>query len=65
MIEVTKLNGQKYWINPHLLELVECNPDTVIKMLSGNKYVILEKAEELQEKIIDYRKKLGININEF
>ena len=35
MIEVTKLNGTRILVNPHLFEIVEETPDTVITLKIG------------------------------
>ena len=40
MIEVTRLNGKKYWVNPHQIESMEVNPDLTLALLSGKKVVI-------------------------
>ncbi len=64
MIQVTRLNGQKYWINPHHIETIECKPDVTLQMLSGKFYVVKEAPEEVLEKIVAYRKKIGIFKNE-
>ena len=37
MIEVTKINGVKILVNPHLVEIVEETPDTVITLTTGKK----------------------------
>ena len=60
MIQVTRLNGTKYWINPHQIETIECNPDVTLQMLSGKYYVIKETPEEILEAIVAYRRKIGI-----
>ena len=39
MISVTKLDGRKYWINPHMIESMEESPDLTITFLSGKKVV--------------------------
>lgn len=59
MIEVTRLNGVKYWVNPHQIECIEQNPDVTLVMLSGKTLVIKEKPEEVLEKIIAYRRKIA------
>ena len=46
MIKVTRLNGSEYWINPHQIEIIECKPDVTI--------------EEVVEKIVAYRKRIGV-----
>jgi flagellar protein FlbD len=59
MIEVTRLNGVKYWVNPHQIECIEQNPDVTLVMLSGKTLIIKEKPEEVLEKIIAYRRKIA------
>lgn len=64
MIQVTRLNGTKYWINPHQIETIECNPDVTLQMLSGKYYVIKETPEKILESIVAYRRKIGVFKNE-
>ena len=60
MIEVARLNGKTYWINPHMIESMEKNPDVTLQMLSGRTIVVKDSPDEIIEKIIAYRKKIGI-----
>ena len=64
MIEVTRLNGKKYWINPHMIEFTEKNPDLTLTMLSGKTVVVKESPEDIISKIVAYRQKIGINTQE-
>lgn len=64
MIEVTRLNGKKFWLNPHLIEFMEETPDTVVTLLTGKKVVVREKAREILEEIILYRRRLMDGGNE-
>ena len=64
MIEVMRLNGKKYWINPHMIESMEQNPDLTLSMLSGKKIIVKNTPEDIIEKIIAYRQKIGINTQE-
>lgn len=64
MIEVMRLDGKKYWVNPHMIESMEANPDLTLTMLSGKKIVLKNQPSEVIEKIIEYRKKIGINSQE-
>lgn len=59
MIGVTRLDGKKYWINPHQIESMECTPDLTISFISGKKVVLKESPEDFIKKIIEYRKQLG------
>lgn len=59
MIEVTRLNGEKYFLNPHQIETMEKTPDTVISLVSGRKLVSKDSIDALIERIIKYRRNLG------
>ena len=59
MIKVTRLNGTEYYINPHQIESIEFRPDTTLLMLSGKYVIIKEKIEEVLDRIVEYRRKIG------
>ena len=64
MIEVTRLDGRTYHVNPHQIEYIESNPDTTLVMLSGKRLVVLEPFEQIQERIVSYRRLIGAFKNE-
>lgn len=64
MIDVIRLDGKKFWINPHMIESMETTPDLTLTMLSGRKIIVRNSPEEITEKIISYRQKLGIDKQE-
>ena len=64
MIAVTQLNGKEYWINPHQIEAIECNPDVTLVMLSGKRVVVREKPADVIERIVAYRRQIGAFKNE-
>ena len=59
MIKVTRLNGNEYYINPHQIESMEIRPDTTLLMLSGKHVVVLEGVEEVIDRIVEYRRRIG------
>lgn len=59
MIEVTRLDGKSFYVNPHQIEYVECNPDTTLAMLSGKRLVVRESYDQVFERIVDYRRLIG------
>jgi len=59
VIRVTRLNGKEYWLNPHLIEVIESRPDTTITLVSGKKIVVKESVDEVIGEIVVYRKRLG------
>lgn len=54
MIEVTRLNDTKIFINPFQLEFLEETPDTVLVFNSSHRMVVKEKAVEIREKFVQY-----------
>ena len=64
MIQVTKLNDKTYYLNPHQIEYIECNPDTTIIMLSGKRLVVRDDYQALFGKIVEYRRLIGAFKNE-
>ena len=59
MISVSRLNGTEYYINPHQIESIELRPDTTLVMLSGKHTVVRETIEDVINRIIEYRKRIG------
>jgi flagellar protein FlbD len=55
VIRVTRLNGERFALNPDLIERVEGHPDTVAFLLDGTKYVVKETVDEVLEEIREYR----------
>ena len=59
MIQVTKLDGTKYYVNHRQIESIEVNPDTTLVMLSGNRHILREEVDDVLEKIETYYKRAG------
>lgn len=55
MLQLTRLSGPVFALNPDLIERAEATPDTVITLVNGSKYVIRESLAELTALIRDYR----------
>jgi flagellar protein FlbD len=51
MITVTRLNGPAFVLNADLIERIEETPDTVIVLVDGTTYVVIESAEEIVARI--------------
>ena len=64
MVEVTRLDGKTYYINPHQIEYIERNPDTTLTMLSGKKLVVREDYQTVFRRIVEYRRLIGAFKNE-
>jgi flagellar protein FlbD len=64
MIKVTRLDGKEYYINPHQIESIETRPDTTLLMLSGKYVIVRETVDEVIERIVEYRRRIGAFKNE-
>ncbi|MCQ2596278.1 MAG: flagellar FlbD family protein [Treponema sp.] len=64
MIDVIRLDGEKYWVNPHMIESMDSLPDTTLTMLSGKKLIVKNSPQDIIDKIIAYRRKIGIEAQE-
>jgi len=58
MIRLTRLNNRPLVVNSELIKFIENAPDTVITLVTGEKIVVLESAEEVMSRIVDYRRRL-------
>jgi flagellar protein FlbD len=56
MIRVTRLNHVPLVLNSDLIEHIEVTPDTVISLTNGQKIMVRESAEEVVQKVIEFRR---------
>jgi uncharacterized protein YlzI (FlbEa/FlbD family) len=55
MIAVTCFNGEHFSVDLDAIERIETDPDTVIHLVDGTKYVVTEDFEHLLTKIRNHR----------
>jgi flagellar protein FlbD len=55
MIIVTRLHGSPVAVNCDLIERVEANPDTVLTLVDGSRYVVKESVAEIVDKVRAFR----------
>ena len=58
MIALRRLNGQPIMVNCDLIEALEATPDTVVTLISGNKLLVRDSLEEVQARIIEFKRKI-------
>ena len=58
MIHVTRINRTPMVLNADLIEHLESTPDTVISLTNGQKYVVLDSASDIVNKVIAYRREI-------
>jgi flagellar protein FlbD len=55
VLQLTRLGGPVFAVNPDLIERAEATPDTVLTLVNGSRYVIRESIEELASLVRQYR----------
>jgi flagellar protein FlbD len=63
MIQLTRLNNSSVSINSDLIKFVEQSPDTVITLLNGEKILVRESAEQILERIVQFRRRVLAGIS--
>jgi flagellar protein FlbD len=56
MIQLTRLNNHPLVVNSDLIKFVEQAPDTVITLVSGEKIVVCESAQNVLERVVQFRR---------
>jgi flagellar protein FlbD len=59
MIRLTRINRVPLVLNSDLIEHVDVTPDTVITTTTGQKLVVLESADEVIQKVIEFRRSIA------
>ncbi len=59
MIRLTRLNRAPIVLNSDLIEHIDVTPDTVIAMTTGQVFRVRETAEEVIERIVDFRRRIS------
>ena len=58
MIQVTRLNQSALVLNCDLIEQIESTPDTLITLTNNQKLIVRETADEIVERIRQYRRSI-------
>ena len=56
MIQLTRLNNHPLAVNSDLIKFVEQAPDTVITLVTGEKIVVRENAQEVLDRVVQFRR---------
>jgi len=59
MIRLTRINRVPLVLNSDLIEHIEVTPDTVIAMTSGQKFMVIESADEVIDKVTEFRRSIA------
>jgi flagellar protein FlbD len=55
VISLTRFSGQRFALNPDLIERVEATPDTVITLVDGSRQIVVEDLDDVVAKVQHFR----------
>ncbi|MCC6216271.1 MAG: flagellar FlbD family protein [Polyangiaceae bacterium] len=56
MIRLSRLNGDVIALNPDLIAWIELTPDTTISLLGGERVMVREPLDTVEDRIIAFRR---------
>lgn len=60
MIRLRKLNQEEFLINEDQIEAIKLIPETKIIMMNDEFYIVAESADEVVDKIIEFKRKVAV-----
>lgn len=64
MIEVSRLNGSIYFLNPDMILTLEATPDTVITLTTGEKLMVRESPQEIIDRFVVFKRRIVCELPE-
>jgi flagellar protein FlbD len=59
MIRVTDLDERVLILNSDLIQHIQETPDTVIVLITGESFRVVETAEEVRQRVIEFQREVG------
>lgn len=64
MVSLTRLDGQAIIVNADEIETIESPHNTTLGLISGKKIIVRETPEQIVERVIDYRRRCNVPIQQ-
>jgi len=64
VIQVTRLNGNRLFVNADKILFVEPTPDTVISLLNGDKVPVRETPQQVVDLVVGYLRRIHVSVAE-
>ena len=58
MIQVTGFDNKEFILNADHIEKIEQVPESIITLINGRKYIVLESIEELVKRVEEYKRRI-------
>lgn len=58
MIQLTRLNGDVFYLNADHIQAIEATPDTHILLTNGQSYVVREPVPDVSDLVLAYQRRV-------
>ena len=58
MIELSRMNGEKIWINPEQILWIEAKPDSIVTFLDRKTLIVRETPDVIRTRIVEHHQKI-------
>jgi flagellar protein FlbD len=62
MIQLEKMNGDAFYVNPDHIRYLDSTPDTILTFQDGQKIAVKTAVPEVIDRIINFRKSIQISV---
>jgi flagellar protein FlbD len=59
LVRLSRFNGDEFFVNAELIELIEKTPDTIISLTTGKKLLVKESAEDVVSRVLEYKRRIA------
>ncbi len=59
MIRLTRINETAFYVNGELIAFIDTTPDTVLTLTTGEKVRVRERAEEVVDRVVEYKRRVA------
>ena len=56
MIQLTRIDGTTFYINPDLIEVMEATHDTHVTLTNGHHYLCADSPDDVVQRIAEFRR---------
>jgi flagellar protein FlbD len=64
MIELTRLSGERFYLNPELIETLEGEKNTIVTLTTKKKLVVKETPKEVRNLFLMYKRAISTRMGQ-
>lgn len=61
MITLTRFDGTTFVLNCDVIQYIEATPDTIIRLVTGEKLMVREKVQDVVDAVVAFKKKIFVS----